>query len=107
MTEMNLGALMQQAQQLREQMECLQKGLADQIVEGTAGGGMVTTKVSGALKVTQIQIDPTVLGGEDQEMLQDLIVAAVNNGLDKARELTQEKMGAMLPPGMLPPNFGP
>ena len=99
--ELDLGALMRQAQQMREQMEYMQKGLATQTVEGTAGAGMVKVTASGDLKVTKVTIDPQVVG-EDREMLQDLIVAATNNALDKARELAQEKLGSMLPPGMFP-----
>ncbi|TPV95296.1 MAG: YbaB/EbfC family nucleoid-associated protein [Myxococcales bacterium FL481] len=105
MTDFDLGALMQQAQQLREQMEYMQKGLAEHSVEGTAGAGMVTVTATAAQKVTKIEIDPSVLE-EDREMLQDLIVAAVNNAMDKAREVAQERMGSLLPPGMVPPNFG-
>ncbi len=92
---------MRQAQQLREQMEYMQKGLASQTVEGTAGAGMVKVTATGDMKVTLVVIDPQV-AGEDREMLQDLIVAATNNALEKARALAQEQMGSMLPPGMFP-----
>ncbi len=104
MTEFDLGAIMQQAQQFQAQMEYLQKGLAEQTVEGTAGAGMVKVTATGAGRVTAIAIDPEVLG-EDVEMVQDLLVAAVNNALDKARELAQSQMSAMLPPGMKPPGL--
>ena len=102
MSEIDLGALMQQAQQLQAQMEYLQKGLAEQTVEGTAGAGMVKATATGAGRVTALEIDPSVLG-EDVEMLQDLVVAAVNNALDKGRALAQSQMSSMLPPGMKPP----
>ncbi len=92
---------MQQAQQMREKLEYMQKGLATQTVEGTAGAGMVKVTASGDMKVTKVEIDPQV-AGEDREMLQDLIVAATNNALEKARALAQETMGSMIPPGMLP-----
>jgi DNA-binding YbaB/EbfC family protein len=101
MSELDLGALMRQAQQLREQMEYMQQGLAAQTVEGTAGAGMVKVIATGDLKIARIDIDPQV-AGEDREMLQDLIVAATNNALDKARALAQEKMGSILPTGMFP-----
>ena len=104
MTDLDLGALMQQAQQMREQMEYLQKGLAQESVEGTAGAGMVKVTVTGDQKITKVEIDPQVTN-EDREMLQDLIVAATNNALDKARALAQERLGSMVPPGMLPGGF--
>jgi hypothetical protein len=102
MSEFDLGALMRQAQQLQEQMQEMQKNLGDVVVEGSAGAGMVKVKATGALKVTSVEIDPSVLG-EDREMLQDLVTAAVNNALDKAREAAGEKMSSLLPPGMAPP----
>jgi hypothetical protein len=101
MTELDLGALMRQAQQMREQMEYMQKGLAQQTVEGTAGAGMVKVTATGDLKIVKVEIDPQVLQ-EDREMLQDLVVAATNNALERARELAQQRLGAMLPPGLLP-----
>lgn len=101
MSEIDLGSLMQQAQQLRDKMEYMKKGLAEQKVEGSSGGGMVKVSVSGDLRVQTVEIDPAVLD-EDRGMIQDLIVAAVNSGLEKARELAQEQLGSMLPPGMPP-----
>ena len=99
MADFDLSQLMQQAQQMREQMEYLQKGLAEQSVEGSSGGGMVKVKITGAQQVTAIEIDPTALE-EDRDMLQDLIVAAVNNALDVDRKLGQERLGSVLPPGL-------
>lgn len=101
MTDLDLGALMRQAQQMREQMEYMQKGLAQESVEGTAGAGMVKVTATGDQKISKVEIDPQVLT-EDPEMVQDLIVAATNNALDKARTLAQERLGSMLPPGVLP-----
>ncbi len=104
MAEFDLSQLMQQAQQMREQMEYLQKGLADQIVEGSAGGGMVKVKMSGAQRVMGVEIDSAALpeGEGDHEILQDLIVAATNNALEKSKALAQDRLGSMLPPGMFP-----
>lgn len=93
---------MRQAQQLREQMEYMQKGLEEQIVEGSAGAGMVKVQATGGQRIKSVQIDESALK-EDLDMIQDLVVAAVNNALDKARELAQEKMGSILPPGLLGP----
>ena len=101
MADFDLSQLMQQAQQMREQMEYLQKGLAEQVVEGSAGGGMVKVKMTGAQQVTAVEIDPAAIS-EDREMLQDLIVAATNNALEKAKGMAQERLGSMLPPGMFP-----
>lgn len=101
MADFDLSQLMQQAQQMREQMEYLQKGLAEQTVEGSAGGGMVKVTMTGAQQVTAVAIDPAALE-EDRDMLQDLIVAAVNAALEKSKALAQERLGSMLPPGMFP-----
>jgi nucleoid-associated protein EbfC len=98
MADFDLSQLMQQAQQMREQMEYLQKGLAEQLVEGSAGGGMVKVTMTGAQHVTAVVIDPAALE-EDREMLQDLIVAALNSALEKSKGLAQEQLGSMLPPG--------
>lgn len=107
MADFDLSQLMQQAQQMREQMEYLQKGLAEQSVEGSAGGGMVKVTMTGAQQVTAVIIDPSALE-EDRDMLQDLIVAAVNSAIEKSKALAQERLGSMLPPGLFPggmPNF--
>jgi nucleoid-associated protein EbfC len=101
MADFDLSQLMQQAQQMREQMEYMQKGLAEQRVEGSAGGGMVKITMTGAQQVTGVVIEPAALE-EDREMLQDLIVAAVNSALEKSKALAQERLGSMLPPGMFP-----
>jgi len=89
--------MMKQAQQMQER---LQKEMAALTVEATAGGGMVTVTVNGAKQLLSITIDPEVVSKDDIEMLQDLIVAAVNDGHRKADEEMQKKMGGMLPPGM-------
>jgi DNA-binding YbaB/EbfC family protein len=89
--------MMKQAQQMQER---LQKEMAALTVEATAGGGMVTVAVNGAKQLLSIKIDPEVVSKDDIEMLQDLIVAAVNDGHRKADEEMQKKMGGMLPPGM-------
>jgi len=89
--------MMKQAQQMQER---LQKEMAALTVEATAGGGMVNVTVNGAKQLLSIKIDPEVVSKDDIEMLQDLIVAAVNDGHRKADEEMQKKMGGMLPPGM-------
>ncbi len=94
---MNIPQIMKQAQQMQER---LKKQMAELKVEGNAGGGMVTVVVNGAKQIQSIKIDPEVVSKDDVEMLQDLIVAAVNDAHRKADEEMAQKMGGMLPPGM-------
>ena len=93
----NLQAMMKQAQQMQER---LQKQMAELRVEGNAGGGMVTVVINGAKQVQSLKIDPEVVSKDDVEMLQDLIVAAINDAQRKADDEMAQKMGGMLPPGM-------
>jgi len=93
----NIQQMMKQAQQMQER---LQKQMADLRVEGNAGGGMVTVVVNGAKQIHSLKIDPEVVSKEDVEMLQDLILAAVNDAQRKADEEMSQAMGGMLPPGM-------
>src|SRR3982075_3996537 len=94
---MNIQQMMKQAQQMQAR---LQREMADLKVEGNAGGGMVTVIVNGAKQVQSLTIDPEVVSKDDVEMLQDLIVAAINDAQRKADEEMAEKMGGMLPPGL-------
>ena len=96
---MNIPQIMKQAQQMQER---LKKQMAELKVEGNAGGGMVTVVVNGAKQIQSLKIDPEVVSKDDVEMLQDLIVAAVNDAHRKADEEMAQKMGGMLPPGMKP-----
>jgi nucleoid-associated protein EbfC len=99
---MNILEVMQQARQMQEQ---LQKRMSDLRVEASAGGGMVTVVVNGAKQVQSLKIDPEVVSKEDVEMLQDLIVAALNDAHRKADEEMSQKMGGMLPPGIKLPGM--
>ena len=90
---MNLQSMMKQAQQMQER---LQKQMAEMRIEATAGGGMVTVVVNGAKQLQSIAIDPEVVSKDDVEMLQDLILAAVNDAHRKADEAMAEKMGGMM-----------
>jgi DNA-binding YbaB/EbfC family protein len=92
-----LQQMMKQAQQMQERM---QKEMAALRVEATAGGGMVTVTVSGEKQLLALKIDPEVVSKDDVEMLQDLIVAAVNDAHRKADEAMKTKMGGLLPPGL-------
>ena len=89
----NLGNLMKQAQQMQER---LQKQMAEMRIEATAGGGMVTVVVNGGKQLQSIKIDPEVVQKEDVEMLQDLILAAVNDAQRKADEEMSKTMGGMM-----------
>jgi DNA-binding YbaB/EbfC family protein len=91
---MNIQQMMKQAQQMQER---LQKEMAELRIEATAGGGMVTVVVNGAKQIQSIKIDPEVVSKDDVEMLQDLIVAAVNDAQRKADQELQQKMGGLIP----------
>jgi hypothetical protein len=94
--------MMKQAQQMQER---LQKQMAELRVEGNAGGGMVTVIVNGAKQVQSLKIDPEVVSKDDVEMLQDLIVAAINDAHRKADDEMQKNVGGMLPPGIKLPGM--
>ena len=87
--------LMQQAQQLQKRLMEAQAALADEVVEGTAGGGAVSVRMNGHQKPLGITIDPSVVDPADVEMLQDLILAAFNEAQEKAQELAAERVGAV------------
>jgi DNA-binding YbaB/EbfC family protein len=89
----NIQQMMKQAQQMQERM---QKEMAGTRVEATSGGGMVTVVVNGAKQLQSIKIDPEVVSKEEVEMLQDLIVAAVNDAHRKVEEELSSKMGGMM-----------
>ena len=87
--------MMRQAQQLQRRMAQLQQELESATVEATAGGGVVTVVVSGKMTVESIVIDPDVVSPEDVDLLQDLVTAAVNEGLNKAQEMVSSRMGEL------------
>src|SRR5215467_804161 len=91
----DLSGLFRQAQQLQEKLTSVQQELAGRTVEASAGGGMVTAVVNGKLEVVQVRIDPSLLDGRDLEMLQDLVVAAVNEGIRAAQKMTADEMGKL------------
>ena len=109
----NMANLFKQAQKMQEQMEQVQASLGNMTVEGAAGGGMVTVTANGKQQIVSIKIDPEVLSDDDVEMLEDLVVAATNQALEKSQEMSQNEMqkvaGGMLgnlPPGMKIPGLG-
>ena len=87
--------MIRQAQQLQRQIAKLQEELESATVESSAGGGMVKAVVSGKLRVESLEIDPQVVSDEDVDMLQDLVAAAVNEGLETAQELASDRMSAL------------
>jgi DNA-binding YbaB/EbfC family protein len=89
----NLGDLMKQAQQLQTKLARIQEEAATKTVEASAGGNMVVAVVSGRLEVVSLRIDPAVITAGDAEMLQDLVIAAVNEGIRKAQKLMADEMG--------------
>lgn len=91
----NMGNILKQAQQFQAKMAKLQEELGEKSVEASAGGGMVTVVVNGRQELVSIKIDPEVIDPEDVEMLQDLILAAVNEGLARAKEMVNEEMGKL------------
>jgi len=90
-----MGNLLKQAQQLQTKMAKLQEELEEKTVEASSGGGMVTVVINGRQEILSINIEPEVINPDDQEMLQDLILAAINDGLVKARNMVNEEMGKL------------
>ena len=93
---MDFEKLMQQAQQMQAQMAKAQEELADETVEASAGGGMVTVKATGALEITEIKIAPEAIDADDPELLADTVLAAVNEALRSAQKLVETKLGGAM-----------
>ena len=91
----NMGQLLKQAQKFQAQMSKLQEELGDQTVEASSGGGMVTVVVNGKQELLSIHIEPEVVDPEDIEMLQDLVLAAINDAMTRAKEMMNEGMGKL------------
>ena len=91
----DLGGLFKQAQQLQERLTSVQEELGTRTVEASAGGGMVTAVVSGKLELVEVRIEPSLLEKPDAEMLQDLVVAAVNEAIRAAQKMMADEMGKL------------
>ena len=89
----DLNAMMKQVQQMQAEMSEAQEKLKDEVVEASAGGGMVKAKMSGDLRLLELTIDPDAIDPEDPELLQDMVLAAVNEAIRSAQELAASKMG--------------
>jgi DNA-binding YbaB/EbfC family protein len=95
---LNIQQMMKQAQQMQEKM---QREMEELVVEASAGGGVVSVQMRGSHEVVSVKIDPEAVKDGDVEMLQDLIVAAMNEANRKVEEAMKSKIGGMLPPGLL------
>ena len=95
MPQPNMQQILKQAQKMQQDMLEAQEALKNEVVEASAGGGMVTVKVTGDLNVQSITIDADAVDPDDVEMLQDMVLAAVNEGLRSAQELASAKLGGI------------
>ena len=92
---MKLNNIMKQAREMQSKMMRVQESLANETVEASVGGGMVSAVFTGQGDLVSIKIDPEVINPDDKDMLEDLVTSAVNEGLRKSRELMSEKMGGI------------
>ena len=90
---LDLNAMMKQVQQMQAEMMEAQEKLKDEVVEASAGGGMVKVKMSGDLRLLEVTIDPEAIDPEDAELLQDMVLAAVNEAIRSAQELATSQAG--------------
>ena len=91
----NIGNLMKQAQQFQSRMASLQEELGEKTLESSSGGGMVSVVVNGKQEIVSIHIDKEVVDPDDVDMLEDLVMAAVNDALSRARTMINEEMGKL------------
>ena len=91
----NIASVLKQARELQQRMEEVQEALGRLRVEGHSGGGMVTVEATGQQRIVGVRIDPSLVQSGDQEMLEDLLVAACNQALDKARQAAADEMGKL------------
>jgi hypothetical protein len=89
----NMNQMLKQVQQMQAEMIKAQEELASEEVEASAGGGMVTVKITGAMELREVRIDPDAVDPEDVELLQDMVLAATNEAIRSAQELAARKMG--------------
>jgi DNA-binding YbaB/EbfC family protein len=95
MPQPNMQQLLAQAQKMQQEMLAAQESLKDEVVEASAGGGMVTVKVTGDMVIKAIEIDKDAVDPDDVELLQDMVLAAVNEALRSAQELASAKLGGI------------
>ncbi len=91
----NMNQMLQQVQQMQAEVMKAQEQLKSEVVEASAGGGMVTVKITGDLELQEVRIDPEAIDPEDVELLQDMVLAATNEAIRSAQELAASKMGGV------------
>jgi nucleoid-associated protein EbfC len=92
----NINQMMRQVQQMQADMAKAQEELKNEVVEASAGGGTVTVKITGGLELREVRIDPEAVDPEDVELLQDLVLAAVNEAIRSAQELAEKRLGGAM-----------
>jgi nucleoid-associated protein EbfC len=102
---MDMSSLLKNAKKIQEEMQRIQEELGTMTVEASSGGGMVTVVANGKQKIVSIRIEPEIIGSGDVKMLEDLVLAAVNEALSKSLELAGEKMGSVAGPLKIPGLF--
>ena len=106
MAEIDLSALMQQAQALQTRMKEMQETASSKTVEAQSGGGMVRVVVDGSLRVRKIEMDAAIVAANDKSMLEDLVLVAINDGMARAQKMLADEMGKLGPlNGMQIPGF--
>ena len=100
MKGMDINKLMQQAAQMQAELAKVQEEVANEVVEASAGGGMVTVKASGRGEIVEVKIDPKAIDPDDPELLADMVMAATNEALRSAQGLMESRMSGMLPQGL-------
>ena len=100
MGQPNMNAMLKQVQKMQADMVKAQEELKNEVVEASAGGGMVTVKISGDLELRELRIDPEAVDPDDVELLQDMVLAAVNEALRSAQELASSKLGGIAGGGL-------
>lgn len=95
MPQPNMQQMLKQVQKMQAEMMAAQERLKDEVVEASAGGGMVTVKISGDLEIKEIEIDPEAVDPDDVELLQDTIVAATNEAIRSAQQLAERRLGGI------------
>ena len=101
MAEFDLSSLMKQAQALQEKLKQTQEAAAAKTVEAEAGGGMVRVTIDGSMQLRKLEIEQSLLAANDKEMIQDLVIAAINDGLRRAQEMVAQEVGKLNPMGGL------
>lgn len=96
----DMNKMLKQAQQMQAELQKAQEEAANEVVEASAGGGMVTVKANGAGEVLEISIDPRAIDPDDPEILADMVLAAVNEALRAARGLMESKVSGLMPGGL-------